>query len=223
MEIEVIQKGSTGPADQRSTYDRLRERLATGDLPANTKLKPDQLRREYGCSASALREVLFRLSCGGYVDFEEQRGFRVPAASLDRLRETRHLRVLIESDAAALSIARGDMEWEARLNAAHHKLAHMEARMRNSDRLRELIPIWTRIDWEFHETLISECGSQLMKDTLHSLFYRYRQQLVGLVQDYGFRDSTVDEHKAILDAALARDAGRCADAIRRHFAFIDEM
>jgi DNA-binding GntR family transcriptional regulator len=210
-------------ADQRSIYDSVRNRLAAGELMPGKKLKPDELRRDYGCSASMLREVLFRLACGGYVDFEEQRGFRAPTASLERLLDIVHMRILIESSASGLSIAKGDMEWEARLNAAHHKLAHLEARMRQTDRLREYIPIWTRIDLEFHETLISACGSQLLQETLHSLFYRYRQQLVGLVQDYGFRGGTVEEHKAILDAALARDPARCAEAIRSHFAFIDNL
>lgn len=210
-------------ADQGSIYDSIRNRLASGELAPGKKLKPDELRRDYGCSASMLREVLFRLACGGYVDFEEQRGFRVPAASFERLLEIRQMRVLIEAEAAALSIARGDMEWEARLNAAHHKLAHMEVKMRSADRLREYIPIWTRFDWEFHETLVSACGSHLLQETLHVLFYQYRQQLAGLVPDYGFREGTVDEHKAILDAALARDPRKCADAIRHHFEFLDDL
>lgn len=210
-------------ADQRSIYDSIRNRLAAGELAPGKKLKPDELRRAYGCSASMLREVLFRLACGGYVDFEEQRGFRVPSPSLNRLLDIVHMRVLIEAEGAALSIARGDMEWEARLNAAHHKLAHLESRMNTADRLEDYIGIWTRFDWEFHETLISACGSQLLQETLHSLFYRYRQHLVGLVPDCGFRRGTVEEHKAILDAALARDPGGCAGAIRRHFAFIDRI
>ena len=206
--------------DQRSVYDSIRTRLAAGDLAPGRKLKPDELRADYGCSASMLREVLFRLACGGYVDFEEQRGFRVPSPSLERLMDIVRMRVLIETEAATLSIASGDMEWEARLNAAHHKLAHLEARMPHIDHLKEHVPIWTRFDLEFHDTLVSACGSRLMQDALHSLFYRYREQLVGLVHGYGFRQGIVEEHKAILDAALARDAPRCAEAIRNHFAFV---
>ncbi|HKJ63622.1 MAG TPA: GntR family transcriptional regulator [Hyphomicrobiales bacterium] len=213
----------SGHSDQRSIYDSIRNRLAAGELVPGKKLKPEELRRDYGCSASMLREVLFRLACSGYIDFEEQRGFRVPLSSLERLSDIVHMRVLIESEAAALSIARGDMEWEARLNAAHHKLAHLEAKMHQTDQLREHIPIWTRFDWEFHETLSSACGSQLLQETLHSIFYRYRQQLVGLVQDHGFRKGTVEEHKAILDAALARDPAGCIEAIRAHFTFIDNL
>lgn len=212
----------TDHVDQGSIYDSIRARLAEGELRPGKRLKPDELRADYGCSASSIREVLFRLACGRFVDFEEQRGFRVPEATLERLLEIRDFRVLIESEAAARSIERGDMEWEARLNAAHHKLAHMEVKMRHAERLREHIAIWTRFDWEFHETLVSACGSTLLQDTLHDLFYQYRQQLAGLVPDYGFREGTVDEHKAILDAALARNPEKCAEAIRQHFSFLDD-
>lgn len=213
----------TDHPDQGSIHDSIRARLAEGEFAPGRRLKPDELRADYGCSASSLREVLFRLSCGGFVDFEEQRGFRVPKASRKRLLEVRDMRVLLEREAARLSIANGDMEWEARLNAAHHKLAHIEVKMRDSLQLRGHIAIWTKFDWEFHETLISACGSRLLTETVHALFFQYRQQLAGLVINYGYRKGTVDEHRAILDAALARDPASCAQAIRRHFSFLDEI
>ncbi len=209
--------------EQGSIYDSISERLALGEFAPGQRLKADALRKHYGVSASTMREVLFRLACGGFVNFEEQRGFSLPPASLTRLLEVRHLRILVESEGARLSILRGDMEWEARLNAAHHKLAHIEFKMRDAERLRENIAIWTRFDWEFHETLVAAAGSQLLTGTLQGLFWKYRQRLVAFVADYGFRRGTVDEHKAILDAALARDADRCAQAIRDHFAFLDRL
>ena len=210
-------------SDQATIYNDISERLAAGEFAAGSRLKADDLRRHYGVSSSTMREVLFRLAHNGFADFEEQRGFRVPAASMERMLEVRHMRILLESEGARLSIANGDMEWEARLNAAHHKLAHIEVKMRTAERLREHIAIWTRFDWEFHETLVSACGSQLLQEMLKGLFFRYRQLLVGLVTNYGFRSGTVDEHKAILDAALERDPARCAEAIRYHYSFLDDL
>jgi DNA-binding GntR family transcriptional regulator len=209
--------------EQVSIYAHVNERLAVGEFAPGARLKADALRQDYGVSASTMRELLFRLACGGFVDFEEQRGFSVPPASMERLLEVRHLRTVIETEGARLAIERGDMEWEARLNAAHHKLAHIEFKMREAGRLRENIAIWTRFDWEFHETLVSAAGSELLTETLHGLFLKYRQRLVAFVPDYGFRRGTVDEHGAILEAALARDAERCAAAIRTHYAFLDEI
>jgi DNA-binding GntR family transcriptional regulator len=211
------------PGEPGSIYQHISARMAVGEFAPGQRLKADALRRDYGVSASTMREVLFRLACGGFVNFEEQRGFSLPPASVARLLEVRHLRIVVESEGARLSIAQGDMEWEARLNAAHHKLAHIEFKMRDAERQRENIAIWTRFDWEFHETLVSAAGSELLTETLHGLFLKYRQRLVAIVGDYGFRRGTVDEHKAILDAALARDADRCAKAIRDHFAFIDNL
>lgn len=208
---------------QVSIYGDVSERLATGEFAPGARLKADALRKAYDVSASTMREVLFRLASGGFVDFEEQRGFSVPPASWERLLEVRHLRIVVETEGARLSIERGDMEWEARLNAAHHKLAHVEFKMRDAERLRENLAIWTRFDWEFHETLVSAAASELLTETLHGLFLKYRQRLVAFVPDYGFRSGTVDEHRGILEAALARDSSRCAIAIRNHFSFLDDI
>ena len=225
VEEQIAGPDSAGPEvrDQGTIYNDISERLAAGEFAAGSRLKADDLRKHYGVSASTMREILFRLAHGGFADFEEQRGFRVPPASLARLLEVRHMRILLESEGARLSIANGDMEWEARLNAAHHKLAHIEVKMRTAERLREHIAIWTRFDLEFHETLVSACGSELLREILRGLFFRYRQLLVGLVTNYGFRSGTVGEHKAILDAALERDPVRCALAIRDHYAVLDEI
>lgn len=212
-----------GGLQPASIHESMHARLAVGEFAPGSRLKPDELRKDYNCSASAMREALFRLSCAGTVDFEEQRGFRVPQASLQRLLEVRHLRVLIEAEGAALSIERGDMVWEARVAAAHHKLAHIETRMNRLKQVHGHIVMWTQFDWEFHDTLVSACGSALLRETLRNLFFMYRQQLVGMVGEYGFRKGTSEEHKAILDAALERDADKCAEMIRRHFSFLDRL
>ena len=218
------QLGADG-GEQHSIYQDISERLAVGEFDPGTRMKADDLRHDYGVSAATIREILFRLSYGGYVVFEEQRGFRVPPPSLKKLLEIRHLRTLVETEGARLSIRNGGMEWEARLNAAHHKLVHVELKMRDNPdaKTRENIAMWTRCDWEFHETLVSACESDLLMETLHSLFFKYRQYLVALVTDYGFRIGTVGEHKQILDAALARDVAACETAISEHYAFIDEF
>ena len=47
---------------------------------------------------------------------------------------------------------------------------------------------------------------------VHSQRYRYRS-LVG----NPIRPSKINEHKQLRDAALARDAGKACDLIRKHF------
>ena len=60
---------------------------------------------------------------------EGQRGFEVPPLTARNLRELADLRLLLEQHALRLSFAAGDIEWEGRVVAAHHKLDLVERRM----------------------------------------------------------------------------------------------
>jgi len=57
-------------------YDSLQVRLISAGFEHGAKLRAEVLREEFGCSASTVREALFRLSTVGLVVFQEQRGFR---------------------------------------------------------------------------------------------------------------------------------------------------
>ena len=87
------------------TYDNsifhvLEKRLTTNEFSHGAKLRAEILRAEFGCSASTVREVLFRLATDGLVNFQEQRGFRVPDLSPTKLIELTHMRILLEGEGA---------------------------------------------------------------------------------------------------------------------------
>ena len=145
--------------NEKGIYRELEKRLTTNEFLHGAKLRAEILREEFGCSASSVREVLFRLSTQGLVNFQDQRGFRVPERSSKKVIELTHMRVLLEGEGAVLSIRQGGVAWEARLTAAHHQLSHIEKRIHALDDPAELIEIWFSCEGEFHQTLISACGS----------------------------------------------------------------
>jgi DNA-binding GntR family transcriptional regulator len=157
-----------------------------------------------------------RLSCDQLVEFQDQRGFRVPQVSALRLRELTHLRIVIEREAALLSLANGGLEWEANLTAAYHKLAHVEASMHDTPDPSAYMDVWCACEWGFHNTLISACGSETFLAAYRDIYDRQRQQLVMAVENSGYREGNIIEHRAIVDAALARDSSLCAAQIETH-------
>lgn len=197
-------------------YWDVRRKLISTHYQAGQKLKPEEMRLEYRCSASSLREILFRLSCDGLVDFEEHKGFRVPQASLTLCNEAVEHRILIECEGARLSIENGNLEWEARFAAAHHKLAHVENKFRDQQNNMELFDIWCACEWEFHETLISKCGSSLLIKKHRDIYDLHRLHMLAVSKGSGFRDCNIEEHLAILQAALDRDAQACQQRIANH-------
>lgn len=204
------------PSEKETTGERVWRRIRSdilfGRLKPGQKLRLEQLKTDYGASISALREVLNRLSSEKLVLAEEQRGFEVAPVSIKNLREISALRLLLEAHALEQSFAAGDVEWESRVLAAHHKLASMEQRMRAGD--DHEVEVWKLYDWQFHQTLISACGSRMLMETHGAVFDRYLRYLMLAL---GFRgDIAAREHQMLLECALKRDAAKAVAVLEAH-------
>ncbi len=195
-----------------STYQRIKRDIIFGELAPGSKLKLDGLRLRYEASMSTLRETLNRLASEGFVDALDQRGFFVTPVSPEDLIEIANLRVLLECHALRLSIQNGDTDWEGNLVAAHHKLHLMEQKMLAGDDSQK--EHWKRYDWEFHLALIAACGSHNLL-SLHAVLYnKYLRYQMLVLTNRG--EEAVDEHRAVFEAALARDVETAAKTLKMH-------
>lgn len=199
-------------------YEDMQRKLMTATYESGAKLKLDPLQKEYACSASTVRDVLLRLTRVGLVEFEEQRGFRVRRTSPQRRHDVARFRILLEQEGARQSIRKGGLDWEADLSAAHHKLSHIETRMTRGTLNPADMALWSDAEKEFHNTLISACGSEMLRETYDHVYSQFRQQMMGQERDFGtdYFQAIITEHQAILDAALARDETACNAAILKH-------
>lgn len=182
-------------------YRRLRSDIIFGRLAPSQKLRLEALKDAYGTSISTLRELLNRLTSEGLVVAENARGFEVAPVSADNFKELANLRLLLESHALQRSFALGDMDWEGRVVAAHHKLATMERRTLAGD--KRGLEVLKRYDSEFHQALLSACGSRVLLDAHAAVFDKYIRYLMIAVI---FRDAAAPEHHKLLACALKRDA-----------------
>jgi DNA-binding FadR family transcriptional regulator len=196
------------------------------------------LARRFSVSRPTVREALVALEVAGVVDVRINVGALLldpnarlmPApgsiynyaggmdlndlGKIDSTEVTR-LRILLESDGARQSIERGGVTWEGDLVAAHHRLAHIEQRMRAGEPVH--FDSWRHADWGFHQALLSACGSRLHQSLHKAAFDQFRKIVQVEYRTIGFRgDQIIAEHKAILDAALARDSAACAVALENH-------
>jgi DNA-binding GntR family transcriptional regulator len=194
------------------TYERVRADIIFGRLAPGRRLRLDGLARDCGVSVGTLREILNRLTSEGFVVAEGQKGFRVAPVSVADMKEIAALRLLLECDAIAKSFAAGDVDWESRVVAAHHKLARFEERMARGE--RDAGESWKRFDWQFHQALISACGSKALIAAHAAAFDKYlRYQMTAL----SYRGKIAeDEHRAMLACALSRDAAGACETLRRH-------
>jgi DNA-binding GntR family transcriptional regulator len=194
------------------SYERIRADIVFGRLAPGARLKLDRLSADYVVSVSTLREILNRLASEGLILAEDQRGFRVMPATAADFQDVAAMRLLLESHAIRLSFGAGDLEWEGRVVAAHHKLAMLERRMMAGD--RSAIEAWKTYDREFHRALIDACRSEMVLDLYCEVFDKYlRYQMVADV----FRgEIAATEHEALQAAALSRDADAACAILERH-------
>ena len=199
-------------------YADLERKLITAAFEPGQRLKPGDLQIEYGCSPNTVRDVLLRLSKVGLVEFELQRGFRARAASPERRHDVTDFRILLEQEGATRSMERGGVVWEADIAAAHTRLGHIETEITRTGTFAPFAELWSDAERAFHETLISACGSAILKETYQTTYVQFRQQYVSVEFSHHIPifGRIVAEHQAILDAALARDAGACRQAIYDH-------
>jgi len=209
--MSLIERTGENEAVGDDGYRRIRSDIVFGRLAPGRKLKLEGLRQTYGVSVSTLREILNRLAAEGFVIAEGGRGFEVAPISIENIKELAELRLLLESHALEVSFANADVEWEGRVVSAHHKLALTERLMESGIGEPEQ---WKRYDGEFHQALISNCGSRVLMETHALVFDKYfRYQMVAFL----YRgDEPAVQHKALLACALKRDAGTAKAILRAH-------
>ncbi|TCD16695.1 GntR family transcriptional regulator [Oricola cellulosilytica] len=206
--IEVAKHDTIGD----TAYRNIRNDIIFGRLKPSERLRLEPLRRRYNVSVTTLREILNRLTSDGFVVAEGQKGFEVAPVSDSDLREVADLRILLECHALERSFAQGDLDWEAGVVAAYHKLHVLEKQMMAGETsVREN---WKNADWQFHRALIGGCGSRRLMELHGSVFDKYlRYQMLTLT----FRgEKAAAEHRSLLDAALAHDAAAAARVLRDH-------
>lgn len=194
-----------------SVYDRLRGDILSGRLEPGSKLRLQSLKETYQVGNSPIREALNRLSVSGMVVREENRGFRVAAAGIEELLELIKTRCWLEEIALRESIKNGDVKWEERIVLAFHwlsKVARTDA---------ERSPEWEEHHHEFHLALLSACNSDILVGfcaQLEEQTLRYRN--LAAVVEYRERHE-LEEHRAIQDAVLARDADKAVESLIAHY------
>jgi len=206
-------KQSSPPSITQGAYERLRTDLLNGVLPPGQKLKLAELCETMSINLSAMREALSRLAAEGLVVAEPQKGFRAAPLSADDLRDLTEARIVVEEVCLRQAISSGDLAWEGQLLARAHQLFHVATQAETDPHLNVE---WREAHAQFHAALCAACPNKWLARLRDSLFMqseRYRSLSVPLF----VRERDVNaEHKALLDAALARDADKAAALLHDH-------
>ena len=199
------------PLARRALYqdvaERLRQQIFARELEPGGWIDEMKLAADYGISRTPMREALKVLAAEGLVTMKLRRGAYVSEMSREDVEQVYHLLALLESDAAGQVAAHATPAQRTELAGLHAQL-EKQARHRDSFFL---------VNEQFHMALLQMAGNrwalQMVADLRkvmklnrhHSLFKRGRLA------------ESLNEHRALMLAIEARDAGATARLMKAHF------
>jgi DNA-binding GntR family transcriptional regulator len=184
----------------------LRQRIFNRELEPGSWIDELKLAEEYGISRTPLREALKVLATEGLVTMKVRRGAYVTELSEKDLVDVFHMLALLESDAASAVASHASDGQLQELQSLHGQLEQASAKREEFFVLNE----------RFHMRLL-EIGDnrwrdQMVRDLRKVMKLNRAQSLLKS----GRIAQSLQEHRDLLAALLARDPARAAKAMRRH-------
>lgn len=192
-------------------YSALKHRILTCSLAPGRRLMEKDLAQEFGVSRTPLREALNRLALEQLVFLTPYRGYAVAPVLLDDIRKLSELRLIIESESAALAAERATESDLEILDACATLRYHPGNRATYEQYLRD--------NSAFHQALARCTRNERLEFVVASVLDQIQRPLyLGL--DTGLNaEAATAEHFELIVAIRNRDSSKArqvmADQIRR--------
>jgi len=194
--------------DREHLYQAIRSDITSGVFQPNERLVEEALATKYGVSRSPIREVIRQLESESLVTYEKNKGAFVTRLSIKEVNEIYSLRILLEGYAASLAVRQFE---EAEMDALREFKASF-IKYRDTGQYVE----WLKEGIKFHRFFAAQCGNAILGKYIDELRARvHRYQYFVTTASYSIARHT-EEHIAVIDAAMRRDAEAVQDLMRQH-------
>lgn len=203
------------------TADALRARITEGDWALGGRIPTEiELVRQLGVSRNTVREAVRCLAHAGMLEVRQGDGTYVRASAdggetmrkiaRTSLRDQIEVRCGLEEAAARLAaLRRGDDDLEALT----------EARARSQGLLAEgRVDEYIEHDFAFHHGIVAAARNPALEELYLYFSTAIRTSIRRSIGDADLPEPGQDQHQAVLDAIIARDADGAATAVRALFA-----
>jgi len=185
----------------------LRQRIFQRALAPGSWIDEMKLAEEYGISRTPLREALKVLAAEGLVTMKVRRGAYVTEVSDKDLADVYHLLGLLESDAAGVVAARATPEQVRTLQALHDELEAATGDREHFFALNE----------RFHMQLLAFADNRWRDQMVADLRKVMKLNRHNSLLKSGRLQESLHEHRALMAAIAAGDAGAATQRMQQHF------
>ena len=188
--------------------DIIRERILKGEYKIGEKIKENQIATELKVSRTPIREAFKQLENEGLIDYIPNRGCFAKGFTRQDIEDIYAVRKALEILAVEWAVNRITPE-EIQSLQDQSDLMEFYTSRRDSKKVLE-------INTDFHDVIYNATGSRFMAQVLRSYkeYIEQTRKVIFYEQDY--LEEIFQEHKAVLDAMIARDVEAAKDAMARH-------
>lgn len=207
----VAEKAASGPARRPSesvseqTYLALFQLITTRQIEPGDVVEERRLAERFEVSRTPMRAAISRLLGEGVLQQLSNGVVVVREVGLTEYLELLAIRLLLESEAAALAAASAPLPTLARIEKGLQMILH-SANDEHGTR--------DRLDDEIHEVVVSYCGNQSLAKFIFEIHKRIRMRNLANAPERLI--PACREHLELVQALLARDATRSRQAMVDH-------
>jgi GntR family transcriptional regulator, rspAB operon transcriptional repressor len=196
------------PLKTDRVYEALRQRICTLAFAPGSPIRKEEVAAEFGVSRAPVNDAIARLAEEGLVDVFPQHGSFVAQLRAEDVREGLFIRIALEVEAIRRATELRDQALNAELK---ENIEAQEAALVAND-LDELY----RLDQAMHKAIsaaVSSPRTEKILDAARAPLDRMSQIVYPME---GRPQTTVREHRAIVDAIASGDPHFAAAAMRAH-------
>lgn len=193
------------------TFQLLRHHILSGSIPAGSRMRINDLCKQFSVSLGAVREALSQLLAQGLVVSEAHRGFTVAPISRQDLIDLTRVFVEVHILCLTWSMKVGNVEWESNILSAMHRLSKVKRVEADGKPTAE----WKEAHHRFQCSLIAACDSPRLLQIWQQLYEqseRYRRLNASL----SINQTSFSEDQLLTNAVLARDIPAATRYSRDH-------
>lgn len=189
-------------------FEKIREDILIGKYTSGEKIVEAKLAEEFGVSRTPVREALKQLELDGLVDNIPNRGVIVKGISNQDIEDIYTIRIAIEGIAVKWAIERMNESDLQKLKEIF-ELMEFYTFKNDLDKIAEL-------NTKFHETIYNSTKSRYMEHVLKDFQYFMKTTRYKSLRSPGRMESTLEEHREVLEAFINKDIDRAVKAILKH-------
>ncbi|WP_203427019.1 GntR family transcriptional regulator [Sinorhizobium sp. BG8] len=188
--------------------ERLREWILLGKLPPGQILSERELSERLQVSRTPLREAIRLVANEELIEMQPNRRPRVADPPLERLRDLFEVQAALESLAGRLFVERASDE-------ALATVIEIQRRLQETSNAPDVLEFF-KLDMAFHRAIVEGAGNSALAEThrqYNAALFRARFMSSRQMR---WRDVTMAQHDAIVEALIARDAQAADMALTAH-------